>query len=94
MTYNMFSEGIGRYNVVVDQFTNASTQAGDILLTNPQENDGPEYDIHSVWEFKKTNLFSHLNLYNGDQILLMNVATGEYITYHRNSKKAKLSLVP
>lgn len=49
VTFNMFSEGIGRYNIVVDEFTNNSIQVSEVLLTSPHEHSNNEYKIHSIW---------------------------------------------
>lgn len=40
------------------------------------------------------SLFGNLLVESNDDVLLMNVATDEYVTYNKNSKKAKMNMLP
>lgn len=59
------------------------------LALIPIENERPP--LRAIWEITKPKLLDPLNIYNDEEVILMNIVTREYLSLGSTYKKLKLT---
>jgi hypothetical protein len=54
--------------------------------------DKKKFQPNAVWEISKLGLLEHLSMTDGDEVVLVNVCTNQYLTCSRSNKKIKLTV--